>query len=135
MAAVLAALNGVVVGYGALWFQLFGESPDRDDYLVSMGGYAAAALLVAVATVSNFLRGWPAWFGYAGTVASVALGLGALVSWSRVRIMEDRGPGISGVWDGVGGVVALPWSWAIVVLFILSLGSTRSEARDTPRGR
>ena len=32
------ALNGVVVGYGAIWFQLFGETADRSDYLVLAGG-------------------------------------------------------------------------------------------------
>lgn len=126
IAAILTAVNGVVVGYGALWFQFFGALPDRADYLVSMGGYATAALLVALATVSNSLLGGAIWFGYAGPATAAALGIGALVSWSHVRIMEDRVPGISGVWDGVGGVAALPWSWAIVVLFILSLRGPRS---------
>ncbi|WP_093248455.1 hypothetical protein [Tessaracoccus oleiagri] len=113
-------MNGIVVGYGAVWFQLFGDSPDRDDYLVSTGGYAAAAVLIVFATLSNFLRGGAAWFGYAGSAAAVALGLAALTSWSSGRSVEDLGPGISGPWDGVGGVIALPWSWAIVVLFLLS---------------
>lgn len=126
IAAALTTLNGIVVGYGALWFQLFGESPDRDDYLVSMGGYAAAAVLVAMATMSNFLRRWPVWFAYSGGIASAALGLGALDSWYHLRIVKDPGLGISGVWDGVGGVIALPWSWAIVVLFLLSLRKPRS---------
>ncbi len=45
------ALNGVVVGYGAIWFQLFGETPDRSDYLVSAGGYAAAAGVLVLAAV------------------------------------------------------------------------------------
>ncbi len=121
VAAILTALNGVVVGYGALRLQFFGNSPNRDDYLVSTGGYAAAAVLIAFAVASNFARRGAAWFGYAGSVAAVLLGFGALVSWSRARVVEDRGAGISGVWDGVGGVVALPWSWAIVVLLILSV--------------
>ncbi len=132
IAAALTTLNGIVVGYGALWFQLFGESPDRDDYLVSMGGYAAAAVLVAMATMSNFLRRWPVWFTYSGGIASTALGLGALVSWSNLRIVKDPGLGISGVWDGVGGVIALPWSWAIVVLFLLSVRRPRPLPRDLP---
>lgn len=131
-AATLTALNGIAVGYGALWFQLFGESPDRDDYLVSMGGYAAAALLLAVATVSNLLRRWPVWFAYSGGIASAALGLGALVSWSHLRIVKDPGPGISGVWDGVGGVIALPWSWAIVVLLLLSVRKPHPRPRNLP---
>lgn len=127
-AATLTALNGVVVGYGALWFQFFGSSPNRDDYLVSFGGYVSAAVLIAVAVAGNMLRRGAAWFSYAGSVTAVLLGVAAVDSRSRARVVEDRGAGISGVWDGVGGVVALPWSWAIVVLLILSV---RHRLRDS----
>lgn len=38
------ALNGVLVGYGAVWLQFFGETARAEDYRVSAGGYGAAAL-------------------------------------------------------------------------------------------
>lgn len=129
-AATLTALNGVVVGYGAVWFQI-GGSPDRDDYLVSSGEYAAAALLIASAVAGNIFRRGAAWFDYAGSLTAVLLGIAALVSWSQARVVEDHGAGISGAWDGVGGVIALPWSWAIVVLLILSVRH-RLRTADTP---
>jgi hypothetical protein len=129
-ATTLTALNGVVVGYGALWFQI-GDSANRDDYLVSSGGYAAASLLIASAVAGNLLRRGAAWFSYAGSVTAVLLGVAAVVSWSQGRVVEDRGAGISGVWDGVGGVVLLPWSWAIVVLLVLSVRH-RLRTADTP---
>ena len=48
-AVTATALNGVVVGYGAVWFQLFGETADAEDYLVSAGGYGAAAVVLVLA--------------------------------------------------------------------------------------
>ena len=38
---LLTIATGFVVGYVSVWFQLFGETADREDYLVSLGGYAA----------------------------------------------------------------------------------------------
>ena len=62
VAAVLAtALNGVVVGYGAVWFQLFGESADAEDYLVSAGGYGAAAVVLLLAVPAILTHRAPRW--------------------------------------------------------------------------
>lgn len=46
--AVLTALTGFVVGYGSIWFQIGGR-PDAEDYQVSAGGYAAAAVVLVAA--------------------------------------------------------------------------------------
>ena len=49
LAVVATTVNGFVVGYGAVWFQLFGEQADRGDYLTSAGGYLGAAAVLALA--------------------------------------------------------------------------------------
>ena len=73
---VTTMLNGFVVGYGAVWFQLFGEQADRGDYLTSAGGYLGAAVVLAltpVAMLSPQRRRWAgaAWSWCALAVAGV----------------------------------------------------------------
>ena len=61
LAVVTTMLNGFVVGYGAVWFQLFGEQADRGDYLTSAGGYLGAAVVLALtplAMLSPQRRRW-----------------------------------------------------------------------------
>jgi hypothetical protein len=107
------AANGAVVGYGVLWFQLFGESADRSDCLVSAGGYGTAALVLLVAAVGVAgLRG-PRCAGWTAVALAVALLVLAAGSASRAADLP------AGRWDdspldGVGGVLCLPWAWVLV---------------------
>jgi hypothetical protein len=128
-ATALTAVNGLVVGYGAVAFQLFGASPDSDDYMVALGGYAAAAVLLGLSAVTAFVLGRMRALGWVSVVIASLLGLAAVGSATDAAATTERGPGINGVWDGVGGVVALPWSWAIVVLLVLALRARRVTAR------
>ena len=107
------AANGVVVGYGVLWFQLFGESADRSDYLVSAGGYGAAALVQLVAAVGVAgLRG-PRSAGW--TAVGLAVALLALAAGSASRAADlPAGRWDDSLLDGVGGVLCLPWAWVLV---------------------
>src|SRR3954451_6303958 len=60
--AVLAtAANGVAVGYGSVWVQLFGETADQTDYQVSAGGYAAAAAVLGLAVPAILTHRAPRW--------------------------------------------------------------------------
>jgi hypothetical protein len=108
------ALNGLVVGYGAIWFQLFGERADRGDYLVSAGGYAAAAAVLVLAAVGVAgLRG-PVWAGRASASLAVVLAvLAARSAGIAAGMPEDHG--FNGPLDGAGGVLALPWTWPLLV--------------------
>ncbi|MDQ3358081.1 MAG: hypothetical protein M3520_04325 [Actinomycetota bacterium] len=108
------ALNGVVVGYGAIWFQLFGEAADRSDYLVSAGGYAAAAgVLVFAAVGVAGLRG-PKAAGWTALMLGVALALAALTSLSRAtELPVERAH--SGPLDGVGAVLLVPLACPMLV--------------------
>lgn len=111
---VLTALNGVVVGAGSVWFQLFGESPDRGDYLVSAGGYLTAAAVLGLAVVPARGRGIPAWALIAVTVVALCLAVAGLRSLSEAAELPAHRRPSAGVADGIGGVIFLPWCWVLL---------------------
>lgn len=123
MFAVLATtVNGVVVGYGALWFQFFGDTADAEDYAVSAGGYAAAAFVLALAVpaiLTHRAAPWLAWF--AGSSAAI-LGLLAVGSILNRADAEPVSSPANTAWDGIGGVIWAPWTWVLVVLGLRGLG-------------
>jgi len=45
---VLTALSGLVIGWLAAAFQLFGESADAEDHEVAAGAYAASAVVLVL---------------------------------------------------------------------------------------
>ena len=128
-ATALTAVNGLVVGYGAVAFQLFGDSPDSDDYLVALGGYAAAAALLGLSAATAFVRDRLRPLGWVSIVIGALYVLAAVGSATDAAATTHRGSGTNGVWDGVGGVVGLPWSWAVVVLLVLALRARRVTGR------
>lgn len=108
------ALNGLVVGYGAIWFQLFGERADRSDYLVSAGGYGAAAGVLVFAAVGVAGLGGPVWAGRVSASLAVALAVLAVRSAGIAAGLPDDHDS-NGPLDGAGGVLALPWTWPLLV--------------------
>ena len=104
-----------------MWFQLFGETADREDYLVSMGGYAAgaAAALIGLLSLRRLaVAPWVFWICAIGALGLVPL---ALASYSSAQSAERDSVVISTWTDGVGGVLACPWVWVVVVLGLLAL--------------
>lgn len=127
---VLTALTGFVVGYGSVWFQI-GGVPDAEDYRVSAGGYAAAAV-VLVAAIPAVVAFRGAEVLLAGTAVVAALYLVLAVRSARLAAAAaDRGPGINTALDGIGGVVAMPWTWFLVTLGVA--GSARLLRRPATR--
>lgn len=124
-------LNGIVVGYGVLWFQLFGEQPDREDYLVSFGGYAAAALVMLVGMAALRRLGAAEWVRALVVVLAVLLALLAVGSLTTGLSMEESSP-MQHWWDGAGGVVLLPWAWLPLALGALALVGRGPRAPRTP---
>ena len=113
---VLTVLTGLVVGYGVVWFQIGGSTPDAEDYQISAGGYAAAAALLAVSLPALLAYRSARWLVIgASWFASLYLVL-AVRSTVLAAEVDDPGPGINTALDGVGGVVGLPWAWVLVLL-------------------
>lgn len=115
-AVIITALNGVVVGYGAIWLQFFGDSPDASDYVVSAGGYGAAAAVLALAVPAVLTHGGPRWLVLPTALLSCALGLMAISSVAAAVQAEPATGAGDGAWDGIGGVLWGPWTWALVLL-------------------
>ena len=131
---VATALNGVVVGYGAIWFQLFGDSADVEDYRVSAGGYGAAAVVLALAVPAVVAHRAPRWLVWPAAVSAAVLGLLAANSAAAAVRAEPVSSPINTGWDGIGGVLWGPWTWALIALGVHGLYRL-AFARATQRRR
>jgi hypothetical protein len=106
------AVNGVVVGYGSLRF--LNPSMSRGDYLVSGGGYAAAAVVLTCAAVGAAgLRG-PVSVVYGSPLVAVVLAGLAARSFT-IAADHPSSTYADSPWDGAGGVLCLPWTWPLLL--------------------
>jgi hypothetical protein len=130
-AVLLTIGTGFVVGYGSIWLQLFGDRPDSGDYRISAGGYACAAVVLALGAVGILsYRGPLVLAGVSAAFAAVYV----LLALRSVQLAAAAEPdGYDSALDGVGGVIATPWTWPLVVLGVL--GPIRSVRRRTISGR
>lgn len=117
----LTVLTGVVVGYGVVWFQIGGSGPSVEDYQISAGGYGAAAfvLLAVVPGVIGFAR--PRVLAVVCVVSAAVFTLLAARSAALSTEVDERGLASHSPWDGVGGVLLMPWSLVLVVLGVLGV--------------
>ena len=121
-AVTATALNGVIVGYGAVWFQFFGETTaDAEDYRVSAGGYGAAVVVLVLAVPGILTHRGPRRLAWAAGVSAAILGLLAANSVAASTQAEPVSSPISTAWDGIGAVVWAPWTWALVALGVHGL--------------
>jgi hypothetical protein len=120
-AVTATLLNGVVVGYGAIWLQFFGDTADAEDYAVSAGGYGAAAVVLAVAVPAMLAHGGPRWLVWPTGAAAVVLSLLAGRSAEASAHAAQSASPMNTAWDGIGGVLWAPWTWALVALGIRGL--------------
>lgn len=121
LAVAATILNGVVVGYGAIWFQLFGDTADAEDYRVSAGGYGAAAVVLALTIPALLTHRGPRWLLWPTGAGAVALAVFAAGSAAAVTDADQTARPIDTAWDGIGGVLWAPWTWVLVVLGIRGL--------------
>jgi hypothetical protein len=118
VAVAATTLNGLVVGYGAVWFQLFGDRADRADYLTSAGGYLGAALVLALAPLTLLSPPQRRWGGsvgswWAGAAALLLAVLGLSSLGTGMGMDEPTGP-FGGLDDGLGAVMLWPWCWLLL---------------------
>jgi hypothetical protein len=114
VAVVLTVLNVVVLGAFAVHFQLFGETADRADYLTAAGAHGSGAVLMAVAAL-----GAPGLHSRLTAVAGACVfALLAVSSYQDSHRAADEGLTFGGLDDGAGGVLALPWTWLLVIISV-----------------
>lgn len=125
LALLATALNGVVVGYGVLWLQLFGERPDAADHRVSAAAYVTSAAVLAIALPALLESRTPRWLVPTAVVVAALLGLLSLTSAVTSLEAEPHPLGRDDPWgdvlDGVGGVLWAPWTWVLLVLGVRAL--------------
>lgn len=120
-AFLATTLNGILVGYGAIWLQLFGETADAEDYRVSAGGYGAAVVVLMLAVPAILTHQAPRCLVWPVGVAAVVLALLAANSIAASVQAEPVSAPMNTVWDGIGGVLWAPWTWALIALGIHGL--------------
>ena len=100
-AVTATAVNGVVVGYGVVWFQLFGDRRCRG--LPGLRGRLGAAAVILRWRCPDPDPPGPRWLAWATGMAAAILGLLAASSMRSVHAGESRciAPTSTG-WDGVG---------------------------------
>lgn len=130
-AVLLTIGTGFVVGYGSIWLQLFGDRPDSGDYRISAGGYACAAVVLALGAVGILsFRGPLVLVGVSAASAAVYV----LLALRSVQLAAMAEPDdYDSALDGVGGVIGMPWTWPLVVLGVL--GPIRSVRCRTVSGQ
>lgn len=106
-------VNGVIVGLGAIMLG-FSGSAQRSDYLVSAGGYGAAATVLVFGVVGVAGLNGPAWAGRTAAVAAVLLAALAVRSAIVASSMADDA-NWNGPLDGIGGVVLVPFAWPLLI--------------------
>ncbi len=133
LAVLATAINGVVVGYGVLWLQFFGDSPDAADYRLSAAGYGTAAVVLGVAVPALLVSTAPRWLVPATGAAAAVLGMLALGSADAAPGAEPATLGGDDPWgdvlDGVGGVLWAPWTWVLLVLGVRGLALLAARQR------
>ncbi len=132
--AVLGAwLNGFVIRYFAVDFQLMGSQPSRGDYLAAAGGAATLAVLIAAAALPLAILRAPVslWvFGLAAAGTQVAVAIDAYSS-----SQEAGDDSTFSTWiDGVFAAFWVPLSWPLLLMLVVAaMGTLRGRSSRSPR--
>jgi hypothetical protein len=120
VALLLAWVNGVAVRWFAAQFQLFGEIPDRGDYLVGAGACVATAVLLFVAMLVMMLLRPPWWL-----MVATAVGVGTQLAFSITSYRHAQGlssdPSDDTFLDGVRNALLFPGSWPLILVILVAL--------------
>ena len=130
LGAISATLSILVLGWLTVWFQLFGETASRGDYIVAAGTYDVGALLMLVASLAVWVSGaprWLAWWCWISTGLFVLLSLGAHQSAGD----RDLDPATtSDTWSGgVTTALLIPWIWLVPVALVAAAVTRRRASR------
>lgn len=117
---VFTFVVALVVGWFNVHFQLAGEAVDRGDYEAAMGGYAAAAGVLALAAVGALLLRTSPWVGVTAAVGALAL---VVMFVASAQAAQSASP--SDRWttwtDGAGGVALFPTAWPVYACLVWGL--------------
>ena len=133
LGAISATISILFAGWFIVWFQLFGDQPDRGDYAMASGLYAGGLLWLGIASLAAWLAGaprWLSWWCWGSTGLFAILWLSASERGTRpAAAPHRRGPhpllASTGTDTFVNGLQSallfMPWSWLVIVALVLSL--------------
>ncbi len=81
-----------------------------------VGGYGAAALVLVLAVPAILHHRAPTWLLWPTVAAAVVLGMLAAGSAAASARADPVSTPLNTAWDGVGGVLWAPWTWALIGL-------------------
>jgi hypothetical protein len=124
LGAISATVSILFAGWLIVWFQLFGDRPDRGDYAMASGLYAGGLLWLGIASLAAWLAGAPRWLSWWCWGAS---GLFAILWLSASQNGSDpeTQPASSGTDTFANGLqsalLSMPWCWLLIVALVLAL--------------
>lgn len=136
--AVTATLSILFWAWLNIWFQLFGEQPDRADYLNASGLYAGGLFWLTLAAALAWFAKAPPWLGCwclgADAVFAVLLVRARSEAADRELRHDIVGNSFAGGFETA--VAYMPWNWLILAAAVLALISWHrgelSEERGAP---
>lgn len=124
LGAIPATVSILFAGWFIVWFQLFGDRPDRGDYAMASGLYAGGLLWLGIASLAAWLAGAPRWLSWWCWGSS---GLFAIL-WSSASLHggdPETQPASSGTDTFANGLQSallfMPWCWLVIVALVLVL--------------
>jgi hypothetical protein len=124
LGAMSATISILFLGWLVVWFQLFGDQPDRADYAEASGLYAGGLVWLGLASLVAWLAGAPRWLRW---WCWVATGLFAILLLSARQSADGAEAPISGLdhqsldTGFATAMTAMPWNWLVLVASILSV--------------
>jgi hypothetical protein len=124
LGAISASVSILFSAWFTVWFQLFGEQPDRGDYAVASGLYAGGVVWLAMASGIAWLAGAPRWLRW---WCGVSLGLFAILWLGARTSANDRDLEPAGLSSDTfssgfeGTMLSMPWNWLVPISLVLAL--------------
>jgi hypothetical protein len=124
LGAISATISILFAGWFIVWFQLFGEQPDRGDYAMASGLYAGGLLWLGIACVVAWLARAPRWLSWWCWVATGLFAILWLSAWQNGRDPETQAASVGTDTFANGlqsALLYLPWCWLVLVALVLTL--------------
>jgi hypothetical protein len=123
LGAISATVSILFWAWLTVWFQLFGEQPDRADYLEASGLYAGGLVWLGLASLVAWLAGaptWLRWWCWLATGLLAVLLVNARLEAAARDLRHDL-PGNSFAGGLETAMISMPWAWLVPVSAVLAV--------------
>ena len=124
LGAISATVSIFFAGWFIVWFQLFGDRPDRGDYAMASGLYAGGLLWLGIASLVAWLGDAPRWLSWWCWGATGFFAILWLSASQNGRDPETQ-PASTGTDTFANGqqsaLLFMPWCWLVLAALVLAL--------------